>query len=160
MIFTGKNLFRSLFFKKLQAFWPATLLKRDSTIGAFLWILRSFFENSRFEKHLQTAAFIYIAMPPYFRWQDQNSGNFWWFNVAVTLCNTFTKRFLPYKSLKIKSRGRSRTAATFKMELLIIIANDWKGSHKEESLLFRIVHSCILKLKKYIFSSAIGNYET
>ena len=35
-IFTRKHLYRSLFLIKLQAFKPATLLKRDSNTGAFL----------------------------------------------------------------------------------------------------------------------------
>ena len=39
--FTGKHLCWSLFFKKLQAFRPATLLKRDSYTGVFLWNLRN-----------------------------------------------------------------------------------------------------------------------
>ena len=39
--FTWKHLSWSLFFKKLQAFRPATLLKRDSYTGAFLWNLRN-----------------------------------------------------------------------------------------------------------------------
>ena len=38
---------------KLQAFKPATLLKRDSNTGAFLCILRIFFY---FEKYLRTTA--------------------------------------------------------------------------------------------------------
>ena len=41
-IFRGKHLCTSLFLKKLQAWRPATLLKRDSNTGAFLWILRTF----------------------------------------------------------------------------------------------------------------------
>ena len=39
--FTGKYLCWSLFFTKLQAFRPATLLKRDSYTGVFLWNLRN-----------------------------------------------------------------------------------------------------------------------
>ena len=39
--FTGKHLCWSLFFTKLQAFRPATLLKRDSYTGVFLWNLRN-----------------------------------------------------------------------------------------------------------------------
>ena len=34
--FTGKRLCWSLFFMKLQAFRPSTLLKRDSNAGVFL----------------------------------------------------------------------------------------------------------------------------
>ena len=41
-IFTGKRLCWSLFWIKLQDFWPATLLKKDSNTGVFLWILRNF----------------------------------------------------------------------------------------------------------------------
>ena len=40
-VFTGKRLYWSLFLKKLQAFRPATLLKRDSYAGVFLWNLRN-----------------------------------------------------------------------------------------------------------------------
>ena len=39
--FTGKHLYWSLFFTKLQAFRPATLLKIDSYTGVFLWNLRN-----------------------------------------------------------------------------------------------------------------------
>ena len=43
-IFTGKHLCCSFFLIKLQGWWPATLLKRDSNNGVFLWILLSFQE--------------------------------------------------------------------------------------------------------------------
>ena len=39
--FTGKHLCWSLFFTKLQAFRPATLLKIDSYTSAILWNLRN-----------------------------------------------------------------------------------------------------------------------
>ena len=39
--FTWKHLCWSLFFTKLQAFRPATLLKRDTYTGVFLWNLRN-----------------------------------------------------------------------------------------------------------------------
>ena len=39
--FTWKHLCWSLFLTKLPAFEPATLLKRDSNTGAFLWVLRN-----------------------------------------------------------------------------------------------------------------------
>ena len=39
--FQWKNLYWSFFFTKLQAFRPATLLKRDSYTGNFLWKLRN-----------------------------------------------------------------------------------------------------------------------
>ena len=39
--FTGKHLCWSLFFTKLQAFRPATLLKIDSYSSVFLWNLRN-----------------------------------------------------------------------------------------------------------------------
>ena len=39
-ILTEKHLWWSLFIIKLQAFRPATLLKRDSNPGLFLWPLR------------------------------------------------------------------------------------------------------------------------
>ena len=35
---TGKHLCRKLFLRKLQAWKPATLLKRDSDTNIFLWI--------------------------------------------------------------------------------------------------------------------------
>ena len=41
-IFTGKHLCWSLFLRKLQVLKPASLLKRDSNTGVFLWILRNF----------------------------------------------------------------------------------------------------------------------
>ena len=41
-IFSGKHLCWSHFLKKLQAFRPATLLKRDSDTGVFLGTLRNF----------------------------------------------------------------------------------------------------------------------
>ena len=41
-ILTGKYLCWSLFLIKLQAFRLATLLKRDSDTGVFLWILQNF----------------------------------------------------------------------------------------------------------------------
>ena len=44
-IFTGKHLCWSLFWIKLHAFRPATLLKTDSNAGAFLWIRRNFQEQ-------------------------------------------------------------------------------------------------------------------
>ena len=54
-IFTGKHLHCSLFFKKLQAFRPATLLKETPT-----QVLSSeyckVFKNTNFEEHFRTAA--------------------------------------------------------------------------------------------------------
>ena len=44
-IFTGKHLHLSNFLIKLQAFKPATLLKRDSNTGVFLLILWNFKEH-------------------------------------------------------------------------------------------------------------------
>ena len=43
--FIGKHLCWSLFLIKLQAGRPATLLKRDSNTGFFLWNLPNFLEN-------------------------------------------------------------------------------------------------------------------
>ena len=40
--FTGKNLYQSLIFNKAAGLRPATLLKRDSGTGVFLWILQNF----------------------------------------------------------------------------------------------------------------------
>ena len=45
VIFTGKHLCWSLFTIKLLAFRQATILKRDSNTGVFLWILESFKNN-------------------------------------------------------------------------------------------------------------------
>ena len=41
-IFTGKLLCWGLFLIKLQASWPVTILKKDSSSGVFLWIFRNF----------------------------------------------------------------------------------------------------------------------
>ena len=43
--FTGKHLCWSLFFNKVAGIIPATLLKRHSGTGVFLWILRNFSEH-------------------------------------------------------------------------------------------------------------------
>ena len=56
-IFAGKHLFWSLFSMKLQAWKPATLLKRDSNTFVFLWILQNL-KNAYFEEQLQTAVFV------------------------------------------------------------------------------------------------------
>ena len=50
-IFAGKYLCLNLFLIKLQAFRSATLLKRDSNTGAFLWILWNY---AYFEESLRT----------------------------------------------------------------------------------------------------------
>ena len=42
IISRGKHLHWSLFLITLQALGPATLLKRDSNTGIFLWILQNF----------------------------------------------------------------------------------------------------------------------
>ena len=59
---TGKHLCRSFFSIDMQAWRPATLLKRDSNIGASLWILRtSFLQNTSsgcFWKYLMNTLFI------------------------------------------------------------------------------------------------------
>ena len=49
--FTGKHLCWSLFFTKLQAFRPATLLKRDST-QVFSCRICETLKNTYFEEHL------------------------------------------------------------------------------------------------------------
>ena len=52
-IFTGKHLCWSLFIIKLQAFMPASFLKRDSNADVFLWILRYvFLQNIYFQERL------------------------------------------------------------------------------------------------------------
>ena len=45
VIFIGKHLFWSLFLIKLQAFKPATLIKRNSNTGVFLWIFQTLKEQ-------------------------------------------------------------------------------------------------------------------
>ena len=52
-VFTGIQLWWSLFWTKLHAFSLATLLKRDSNTGVLLCMLQIFIY---FEKHLPTAA--------------------------------------------------------------------------------------------------------
>ena len=47
--FTGKHLCWSLFSKKWQDFWLATLLKRDSNTGVFLREHSETFKNAYFE---------------------------------------------------------------------------------------------------------------
>ena len=54
-IFTGIHLCRSLFLIKLQAFRPATLLKRDST-QVFFFEYCEIFKNTCFEKYLRMTA--------------------------------------------------------------------------------------------------------
>ena len=49
----GKYLCRGLFLIKLQAFTSATILKRDSNTGVFLWFCE-IFKNIYFEEHLWT----------------------------------------------------------------------------------------------------------
>ena len=55
--FAGKHPCWSLFSMKLQAWKPATLLKRDSNTFVFLWILQNL-KNAYFEEQLQTAVFV------------------------------------------------------------------------------------------------------
>ena len=55
VIFTGKQLYWSLFLIKLQAWKTATLLKRDSNTCVFLWILQ-IFRNSLFYRTPAVAA--------------------------------------------------------------------------------------------------------
>ena len=59
--FTGKHLCWSLFFTKLQAFRPATLLKIDSYTGVFLWNLRNSEEHLYFEEHLNDSFCVLIT---------------------------------------------------------------------------------------------------
>ena len=54
-IFTGKQLCWSLFLIKLRPWRPATLLKRDSNTGVFLWILRPFQKHFFYRTPLQLA---------------------------------------------------------------------------------------------------------
>ena len=43
--FTRKHLCQSLLFNKVAGLRPATLLKRDSGMGVFLWILQNFYKH-------------------------------------------------------------------------------------------------------------------
>ena len=43
--FTGKQLARVPFLKKVGGLWPATLLKKDSGTGVFLRISQTFLRN-------------------------------------------------------------------------------------------------------------------
>ena len=52
-IFAGKHLRWSLFLINLQSFGPATLLKRNSDKGAFLWILQKFLRTAYFIDHFR-----------------------------------------------------------------------------------------------------------
>ena len=54
-IFAEKHLCWSLFLINLQAWRPATLLKRDPNTGIFLWILPHF-QQYHCEEHLRTPA--------------------------------------------------------------------------------------------------------
>ena len=56
-IFTEKQLCWSLFLKKLLAFRPAILLKRDTNTDAFLWTLRIFQACNFIKKRLQHNCF-------------------------------------------------------------------------------------------------------
>ena len=56
--FTRKHLYLSLFFTKLQAVGPATLLKIDSYTGSFLWNLRNF-QRTPILKNIWTTASVY-----------------------------------------------------------------------------------------------------
>ena len=51
-IFTGKHQCWSLFLINMQAWTPATLLKRDSNIGFFLWNLQKFLRTPFFTEHI------------------------------------------------------------------------------------------------------------
>ena len=58
--FTGKHLSRSIFFNKVAGLSPATLLKRDSGTGIFLWILRNF-KTTFYIEHLWWLLRIYTS---------------------------------------------------------------------------------------------------
>ena len=70
-IFIEKHLYWDLFLIKLQDFRPVTLWKRDSNIGAFLWILRNFF--SFFHRAPLVAAFDICS---FWKWNVDNLLNF------------------------------------------------------------------------------------
>ena len=52
-IFTGKHLRWSLFLIKFQSFRSATLLKRDSNKGVFLWTFKKFLRTAFFIEHVR-----------------------------------------------------------------------------------------------------------
>ena len=55
--FKGKQLSWSLSLIKSQTSRPANLIKRDSNLGFFRWILRIFFKNNFFDRTPPVAAF-------------------------------------------------------------------------------------------------------
>ena len=66
-ILTGKHLCWSLFLIKLQAFKPATLLKRDPNTSVFLRILRNCEKSAFYRTSLVTAFHSYgTALDPLF----------------------------------------------------------------------------------------------
>ena len=58
----GKHLCWSLFLIKLQAFRPATLLKRDSNTSGFLYEIDEILQNTYFEEHLRMAVFVLTVL--------------------------------------------------------------------------------------------------
>ena len=79
-ISTGKYLCWRLFLIRLQAWRPATLFKRDSTIGVFLWILQSFVKIAAYEFSPQKCSqsywkykFIYHTTEIHFERGETNS---------------------------------------------------------------------------------------
>ena len=53
--FTGKYLYRSLFYNKVASLQCTTLLEKRSDTGVFLWILKRF-KNTFFIEHLRVTA--------------------------------------------------------------------------------------------------------
>ena len=58
-IFIGKHQCWSLFLIRLQAFRPATLSRKDSNTGVFLWYCE-IFKNTYFDEHLRMATSGYM----------------------------------------------------------------------------------------------------
>ena len=58
--FTGKHLCWSLFLIKLRVWRPATLFKRESNTGVFLWILQNFQE---YFSRMLTSSFSFLFSP-------------------------------------------------------------------------------------------------
>ena len=81
--FTGKHLCWSLFFKKLQAFRSAALLKRDSYTGVFLSNLRNL-KNTYFEKHLYDC-FCVLTTSSYINLNNIYSTQFSFLQIASSL---------------------------------------------------------------------------
>ena len=87
--FTGKHLCWSLFFTKLQAFRPATLLKIDSYTSAFLWNLR----NSEEHPFWRTSERLLLCIDYFIIYNRTNDawGGFLWRSISLIEIFSFWK---------------------------------------------------------------------